>query len=861
MKRAPIYICALYFFAGVLWIFFSDRLLVSLVLADDLTLFQHIKGVFYIAATTIGLYYLISYSHKKIAESTSRYRELFRKNPNAMFIFDTVSHRVLEANQAALQVYGYDRKEFLSIRIDDVEDNASPLLAPGQEDNELGFVNYGVRRHFKRGGEPFYVNMFSHKISYKNKSARLVLAQDITQQKNYEDQLLDLNKDLELIVRERTRELHQLNQRLSESNEQLLFSNRQLTIANSTISDQAEVIRLQSEENVDRILDAVNDVVWSIDLKNCRYEYLSKSVEEVSGWPLRQFQEDLNFWKSIVHKSDKPVFYRRGKNLVRNGFSETTYRINKADGSFAWILDKSTLIRDPNGNPARMEGIFSDITSIKFAHEEAIDYARKLDMILETISDGFLIVDKTWKLTRVNKSMENLTGEKQSDMIGQSIWTVFEKNTFPEFFRLISLAMNRGKSCEFEKYFSSFEAWVQIKAFPYVDGLSIFFRDVSKEKAIRQEMFYSKKNLDALINNTVDIIWSIDHKMNLLSANKAFREFLKKSDNIEIKSGESVVGWSPERAEWAELYQRALSGEYFKISRQFTRSGSPRFFEISFNPIFDDATVIGVGCFAREITERKKFEEERSMLIEKLLAQNRDLEEFGYVTSHKLRAPIANILGIMKVFNCDDPADELNLKLLDYLTVAAENLDNIIKDLTQILDIQKATVPTKEDVDLEEVVKQVKTTLNQQLLDSHATLTVNFNKIEKIYSVRTYLVNILAILITNSIRYKKNDRNPKIHVSAASKNGYWCIAVRDNGLGIDLEKYGDQIFQLYKRFHTHTQGKGMGLYLVKSQVEALDGKLEVSSKVNAGTTFKIFLKKSHKKSNRKEQVVTHADQA
>src|SRR5699024_10273639 len=123
MKRAPIYICAMYFFAGVLWIFFSDRLLVSVVLADELMLFIHIKGVFYIAATTISLYYLISYSHKKIAESTSRYRELFRKNPNAMFIFDTVSHRVLEANQAALQVYGYDRKEFLSIRIDDVEDN------------------------------------------------------------------------------------------------------------------------------------------------------------------------------------------------------------------------------------------------------------------------------------------------------------------------------------------------------------------------------------------------------------------------------------------------------------------------------------------------------------------------------------------------------------------------------------------------------------------------------------------------------------------------------------------------------------------------------------------------------------------
>lgn len=148
MKRAPIYICVLYFLVGILWIFFSDRLLVSLVLADDLTLFQHIKGFFYIAAITIALYYLISYSHKKIAESTSRYRELFRKNPNAMFIFDTVSHRVLEANQAALQAYGYDRKEFLSMRIDDVEDNAGPLLAEGQEYNELGFVNYGVQASF-----------------------------------------------------------------------------------------------------------------------------------------------------------------------------------------------------------------------------------------------------------------------------------------------------------------------------------------------------------------------------------------------------------------------------------------------------------------------------------------------------------------------------------------------------------------------------------------------------------------------------------------------------------------------------------------------------------------------------------------
>lgn len=102
--------------------------------------------------------------------------------------------------------------------------------------------------------------------------------------------------------------------------------------------------------------------------------------------------------------------------------------------------------------------------------------------------------------------------------------------------------------------------------------------------------------------------------------------------------------------------------------------------------------------------------------------------------------------------------------------------------------------------------------------------------------------SILSNLVSNSLKYKKNNVPVFISISTEIKNNYTILTHQDNGLGIDLQLHKDKIFGFYKRFHSHVEGKGMGLHLIKTQVEMMGGRIEVESEVNKGTTFRIFLK-------------------
>jgi len=109
----------------------------------------------------------------------------------------------------------------------------------------------------------------------------------------------------------------------------------------------------------------------------------------------------------------------------------------------------------------------------------------------------------------------------------------------------------------------------------------------------------------------------------------------------------------------------------------------------------------------------------------------------------------------------------------------------------------------------------------------------------KINVIPAYLDSILMNLFTNAIMYKSPDRDPIITLSSSRENGYTILSINDNGLGIDLKKYGDKLFGMYKTFHDNADAKGIGLFLTKNQIEAMGGKITVSSEVGQGTTFYI----------------------
>jgi signal transduction histidine kinase len=224
---------------------------------------------------------------------------------------------------------------------------------------------------------------------------------------------------------------------------------------------------------------------------------------------------------------------------------------------------------------------------------------------------------------------------------------------------------------------------------------------------------------------------------------------------------------------------------------------------------------------------------------QELIEQNNQLEQFAFIAAHNLRAPLARIMGLAHILEmAADPSERETI--MRKLSSSTRDLDNVIKDLNAILEIRKHT-GNLSHVDLRVALDLVNKTLEKEYEDTNAILNVELT-IDKVYGVAAYVESILYNLISNAIKYRDPERKPVISIKTSLEGDMVCIRVSDNGLGIDLTKHKSNMFNLYKRFHLHMEGKGLGLYLVKTQAVAMGGSVDVESQPEKGTTFLIYLK-------------------
>ena len=224
---------------------------------------------------------------------------------------------------------------------------------------------------------------------------------------------------------------------------------------------------------------------------------------------------------------------------------------------------------------------------------------------------------------------------------------------------------------------------------------------------------------------------------------------------------------------------------------------------------------------------------------EELIKYNNELLQFSYTVSHNLRGPVARLLGLTRLFRVTETAkDRKNLE--DLVIRSSEELDEILKDLSLIIDIRNEIYRLREKVYFEGEWNRAIALLGENVRPAYQ-FSIDFSEVPYIFGVRPMIQSILYNLVSNSIKYQMPDRPLRIAVrSYKAQPGRSVLEISDNGLGIDLETQEKNVFKLYKRFHSHVAGKGLGLYLVKTQVEALGGQIEVESAPGHGTTFKIF---------------------
>ncbi|NOS93068.1 MAG: hypothetical protein HOP30_14185, partial [Cyclobacteriaceae bacterium] len=226
---------------------------------------------------------------------------------------------------------------------------------------------------------------------------------------------------------------------------------------------------------------------------------------------------------------------------------------------------------------------------------------------------------------------------------------------------------------------------------------------------------------------------------------------------------------------------------------------------------------------------------------QELTKYNNELRQFSYTISHNLRGPIARLLGLTDLMTKEEQhLSPTQLQLVNMIRQSAMEFDGIIKDLNKIIDIRNEIYKIREKVYFQDEWDIVKTSL-LSFVNPEMKIQSDFQQAPIIYTVKPIVQSVLYNLASNAMKYRSPERALRLSVTTSIVNEEIILQVSDNGLGINLHLFENDLFKLYRRFHTHTEGKGMGLYLVKSQIEAIGGSIRVESELDKGTTFYVHM--------------------
>ncbi|MFD1872348.1 sensor histidine kinase [Hymenobacter bucti] len=279
-----------------------------------------------------------------------------------------------------------------------------------------------------------------------------------------------------------------------------------------------------------------------------------------------------------------------------------------------------------------------------------------------------------------------------------------------------------------------------------------------------------------------------------------------------------------------------------------------RYLDFIYQPLFDkQGQAQGILAFLVDTTERvlarrqvEATNRELATANARLTRTNSDLDIFVYSASHDLRAPIANIEGLLLALRQELPVEAwqaaLVPRLLELMDGAVARFQQTLGYLTDVTRLQpEATDHTTELVELPALVEAVRLDILPELTAARATLNVSLEDYPVLFASPKLLRSIFYNLLSNAIKYRAPDRPPLVQLRCRrAAPGYLALEVQDNGLGLTA-KQQSSLFQLFKRMHTHVSGSGVGLYMVKKMVDNAGGTLTVQSQPGVGSTFTVTL--------------------
>lgn len=625
-----------------------------------------------------------------------------------------------------------------------------------------------------------------------------------------------------------------------------LISGIMLDIQDQVRARQEVEIQKNRLENV---LDGTGAGIWEWDVESGKLDVNDRWKAILHYGPNELEDFTLQYWAGLVHPDDLPHEQEKIRAILNGQVDvyQSEYRKRTKSGQWIWCQSRGKVTeRNHDGRPIKLAGTCQDIHVRKDMENEI----RRLSLVARITSNSVVITNANRQIMWVNEAFLRMTGYTLPEVIGKNPGHFLQcEASDPEVVKQMQAHLGLGQAiqCEIVNQKKSGELfWVFLDIQPMPDengGFIAVQSDVTAARLAARKLQESEARLLANLNNTphVAVQW-YDESGKVFYWNPASEAIygLKKEEAIGKYAG--------------EIFGESFSLEvFFEVFDEIKKTGKP------YGPIElllpsrngHDVWVLstmfkfpirdgqfGLVCMDVDISNQKRAEESLLQILHTKSIQNSRLKDFSFMTSHNLRSSVVNLMGMMEILE----EEVLDNELVPLIRATVDNLDKTIRTMNQLVQfeeegehIQLQACAVRDCLD--RVIASHQGTITRAEIEIRVTLPDQL----QISGHPAYLESVFHNLITNALKYGMGESQREIRIWAEPVENHVQIFIQDFGPGMDLDRIRGRIFKPGARFHANSSdGQGLGLFMTKRQVELMGGNLELFSKPDKGTTFKLI---------------------
>ncbi len=488
------------------------------------------------------------------------------------------------------------------------------------------------------------------------------------------------------------------------------------------------------------------------------------------------------------------------------------------------------------------------------------------DMVYELVNPGYQQLFPDRQL--LGKPILEALPEIRNNKVYRTFQEVYHNGITHEEHELL-IPFYRTSDGKLENRYFRFVQLPRSNAPGQIDGVLVFAFEVTEQVEARKSAERSASQLRLITDSLPVLIGYLDKEEKYRFANQAYREwFNTEPANLLGKPVRQIIGAAAYKGV-KNYINRALSGERLDFEATMPyRENFVKHIRTSYVPDIKDGKVRGFYTLVNDITaqveareavaksalearqiatELSRANEELRLANQQLTHINADLDNFIYTASHDLRAPISNIEMLIEELFGELPRElqqQPDVKhIVRYIQQAIDRFKKTIANLTEITKLQKDNLYEAKLLNIADVVEEVTLDMMPLINESGAEIQTRIGPGFKLSFSEKNLRSIVYNLLSNAIKYRDPSRPLQVQVSAYTDSNYLVLAVRDNGLGLSPDNHS-KLFSMFRRFHDHVEGSGVGLYMVKRMVDNAGGKIKVETTLGQGSTFHVYFPQS-----------------